>query len=240
MRIMRLVSVSHMLTAAIALLFLAPVAFAQESQLDQNAAEFVPVAAQPAVIIDASNSRISFVGVHVGDDPKPRLGGFTDFQGYVVVDPASSQMTSMVVDIRVDSLWTEFVNLTTHLKNEDFFNVPSFPNARFESTEITSNADGVCSVTGNLTLHGETAPVTFNGEFKMEDGALMFRSRFSIDRSDFGMNEMLSGVDAAVQVELSIGQPTVTSDAQEGHGGDSSETEETTARNVSLALPNMT
>ncbi|MEM7453492.1 MAG: YceI family protein [Planctomycetota bacterium] len=240
MRLNRPLGLQYLPAIALVLALWTPT-FAQESQLDQNAAEFVPVAAQPAVMIDSSNSRISFVGIHVGDEPKPRLGGFTEFQGYVAVDAATSEMKSMVVDIQMDSIWTEFVDLTTHLKNADFFDVASFPSARFVSTEIVAGENGACTVNGNLTLHGQTAPVSLEGEFRMADGALMFRSRFSLDRSEFGMTEMLSGVDAMVQVELAIGQPTITSDAQEGHGGDSSEAEEEMAtRQISLALPNMT
>ena len=62
----------------------------------------VPV--QSAVFVAPSNSRISFVGIHVGDDPKPRLGGFAEFQGIAIVDPNKQVVTSLLLDIDVDSV----------------------------------------------------------------------------------------------------------------------------------------
>lgn len=97
---------------------------AQETTLPtkQNASQTtIPVPVESVVFLAPSNSRISFVGTHVGDDPKPRLGGFANFYGQVKIDPSNSTITSIGIDIQVDSVWTEFAKLTAHLKNADFF-----------------------------------------------------------------------------------------------------------------------
>jgi len=208
----------------------------------------VPV--QSVVLIGPSNSRISFVGTHVGDDPKPRLGGFKDFSGYAVVDPAAGKVTSMMFDIHVDSVWTQFDKLTGHLMNEDFFETAKFPAAKFMSTSITATADGGCSVTGDLTLHGSTKSVTFPAKYQMKDGGLLMNTKFMLDRSQFGMDKMLSGVEKMVQVELFIGQKTSPTAAAGGHGGDSkkkkgsgkkqsSTTPASELQHVSVKLPKM-
>jgi polyisoprenoid-binding protein YceI len=47
----------------------------------------------------------------------------------------------------------------THLKSPDFFDVATQPVATFASTSVAKSG-GQLAVTGNLTLHGVTKPVT--------------------------------------------------------------------------------
>jgi len=204
-----------------------------------------PVPIQAVVFLGPINSRISFVGVHVGDDPKPRLGGFSQFQGYAVVDPAKNTVESLVYDIDVDSVWTQFEKLTGHLKAADFFDTQNFPTARFASTKIEATSPGQCTITGNLTLHGATKPVSFPATYRLENGGLVLKAKFSLDRSLFGMDQMLSGVDKLVEVEIVVGQKTSPSKALPGHGGDSKKKQSSVAppvklQHVAINLPNMT
>jgi len=211
----------------------------------QGQAEARPVLVQPVVFLAPVNSRISFVGIHVGDDPKPRLGGFSEFQGYAIADPAKNNIQSLVIDINVDSVWTQFEKLTGHLKNADFFDTEKFPTARFASTEITDAQDGQCTVTGNLTLHGTTKSISFSANYRFENGGLILTAQFQLDRSQYGMDQMLSGVDKSVEVEIVVGQKTSPSEAQPGHGGDSQKKQSSVDRAkdrqvVSINLPHMT
>ena len=204
-----------------------------------------PVLVQPVVFLAPSNSRISFTGIHVGDDPKPRLGGFSEFQGYVVADPDKNNIQSLVIDINVDSVWTKFILLTSHLKKPDFFDTEKFPTARFVSTEITDAEEGQCTVTGDLTLHGATKSISFPAKYRFENGGLVLAAKFQLDRSQFGMDQMLSGVDKLVEVKFVVGQPTKKSKAQPGHGGDSKEKQssvepQSDLKLVSINLPIVT
>jgi polyisoprenoid-binding protein YceI len=203
-----------------------------------------PVPVQSVAILSPENSSISFVGIHVGDDPKPRLGGFKQFQGYAVVDPTNNTISSIVIDINVDSVWTQFEKLTGHLKNADFFETDKFPTSRFVSTSIKKGAKGQCEVTGDLTLHGQTASISFPAKYEFSEGGLILTSKFNLDRSQFGMKQMLSGVDKMVEVEISLGQKTEPSEEQQGHGGgkkkQSKSDSKTQFRQVSIKLPNMT
>ena len=177
----------------------------------------VPV--QSLVFLAPANSRISFVGIHVGDDPKPRLGGFKQFQGYAVVDRDRKSITSISIDINVDSVWTQFAKLSAHLKTKDFFDTAKFPSANFVSTDIKVRENGQCQITGNLTLHGQTRSISFPAQYRFENGGLLLASKFQLDRSQFGMDQMLSGVDKAVELEIYIGQATKPAKEQQGHGG---------------------
>ena len=217
---------------------------AQQTQTKQIQPATSTVPLQSAVFLAPANSRISFVGIHVGDDPKPRLGGFSQFQGYCVVDPNNKVINSIVIDINVDSVWTQFEKLTTHLKNADFFDTAKFPSARFVSTGIEAGRNGQCTITGDLTLHGQTESISFDGQYRFENGGLSLTSKFKIDRSQFGMDQMLSGVDKIVEVEVFVGQQTSPSKQQPGHGGGSKKKQSkldsaSKLRQVSINLPNM-
>ena len=204
-----------------------------------------PVPVQSVAFLTPANSRISFVGIHVGDDPKPRLGGFKQFQGYAVVDPGNSTVNSVVIDINVDSVWTQFEKLTGQLKNADFFDAGKFPAARFVSTGIKKAENEQCEITGNLTLHGQTKSISFPAQYRFENGGLLLAAKFKLDRSQFGMDQMLSGVDKMVEVEIFVGQPTAPSKEASGHGGDSKKKQskvesKSELHTVSIHLPNMT
>lgn len=217
------------------------------SQPAQDASQqTVPVPIESMVTLTPANSRISFVGTHVGDDPKPRLGGFSKFYGQLKLDPSSNTITSVAIDIKIDSVWTEFAKLTGHLKNADFFDVTKFPTSKFVSTEIKMGQNGNCTVTGDLTLHGKTNSISFPASYQFGNGGLLFASKFRLDRSQFGMDQMLSGVEKLVEVEIFVGQKTTIPKASDGHGGESKkeqsnvESPATKIQQVSINLPNMT
>ena len=85
--------------------------------------EFTPVPIASGVVsLSPENSKIGFVGTHVGE-PKPRTGGFERFSGTLGVDEASFALKSVSVEIETESVWTQIGRLTDHLKNSDFFEV---------------------------------------------------------------------------------------------------------------------
>ncbi|MEM7783436.1 MAG: YceI family protein [Planctomycetota bacterium] len=215
----------------------------QQEILDKAPKSAVPL--QTGVLIGPQNSRISFVGIHVGDDPKPRLGGFSKFTGFVGVDPASKTVTQISIDIDIKSVWTEFSKLTAHLMNADFFEVDKFDDAKFVSTKISAGSSpGKIMVTGDLTLHGQTQEISFPAEVGFENGGVMLKAQFQIDRSQFGMDQMLGGVDKMVAIDIFVGQSTEIPAADGGHGGgkkkQSSNSQQPKTRTVSLKVPNMT
>lgn len=62
----------------------------------------------------------------------------------------------------------------------------------FKSTKATRGADGMWEVTGDLTMHGVTKPVTakveMTGRASMRDERVGFEATFTVDRSQFGMD----------------------------------------------------
>lgn len=81
--------------------------------------------------------------------------------------------------------------LEGHLKSADFFDVAKFPTASFSITSVadSSEGDNNTSITGNLTMKGETKSVTFPAlVIAKADGTLTAISdKFTINRNDWGM-----------------------------------------------------
>ena len=154
------------------------------------------------VALTEANTKVEFIGVHVGDKPDPRKGGFSKLTGTATLDAGS--LKSVTVEFDTDSLTTELPPLTAHLKSPDFFDVKQHPTAKFESTAIEAAADGKVNVTGNLTLLGVTKPITMPAAVSFKDG-LKLTAEFSIDRTEFGMTFGEDKVEKIVAMTVTIG-----------------------------------
>jgi polyisoprenoid-binding protein YceI len=81
------------------------------------------------------------------------------------------------------------------IEGPDFLDAAQFPEARFVSTAVKRTGGATADVTGELTLHGVTRPVTFavtfnggNGGHPLDVGARIgFSAKSTISRSEFGM-----------------------------------------------------
>ncbi len=193
------------------------------------------------------NSKIEFIGTHVGDDPKPRLGGFKNFKGEVKL-AADNSVEAINLEIDVKSLWTQFNKLTTHLNNADFFETNKYPYAKFVSSRVTAGEKGM-QVTGNLTLHGTTKEISFPVKGKLDQSGVVMVSEFKLDRTMFGMDKMTSGVEKMVSLKFVVGQPTEvkasapgpgTEKKKSGSGNKGSDAKQPELTLISLYAPNMT
>jgi polyisoprenoid-binding protein YceI len=96
---------------------------------------------------------------------------------------------------------------------EDMLEGKDFPQIVFESTRIETTGERTGKVTGNLTIMGESNPVTldvtFNGSapaaalYQGRD-AIGFSARGSFDRSEFGSTRYSSIVGTDVEVVLEV------------------------------------
>jgi polyisoprenoid-binding protein YceI len=120
-------------------------------------------------------------------------GEFDKVSGTVDFDPANVAATSVTAVIDVTSISTRETDRDNHLKSADFFDAAQFPEITFKSTSAAASGDGY-KVTGDLTMHGVTKPVTLDVEAlsdEVKDGWGFIRRGFSastqIDRRDFGL-----------------------------------------------------
>src|SRR5699024_3613171 len=97
--------------------------------------------------------------------------------------------------IDVASIDTEVDMRDNHLKSADFFHVEKYPTITFESTSIKETGqENRYKLTGNLTMHGITQPVTmdlwYRGLYENpQNGAVSagFELTGTLSRSDFNI-----------------------------------------------------
>lgn len=175
-------------------------------------AEPTPVAIEGGVAtLSPENSKIEFLCAHAGPRPDPRLGGFEKISGQAEVDAATKSLKSLALSIDATSVWTQVGGpLTNHLKNPDFFDVQEYPDAKFQSTSVepVDAGAGKYTITGDLTLHGVTKPISAPATIQITDAGLTLISQFSIDRTEFGMTGVTERVEKTVSLTVVIGDKT--------------------------------
>ncbi len=158
--------------------------------------------------IDPVHSMVTFTVGHLG--VSELVGRFDTISGSFSLDSANSDQARVSVQIPIDSLDTNFAQRNKDLLGPDYFNATQFPTMSFTSTKVQWQSRNAGQLTGNLTLHGVTRPVTFNirriGAGPDPWGG--YRSGYvattTIKRSDFGMNYMLNGISDSILVQLNI------------------------------------
>ena len=145
-------------------------------------------------VIDAVHSGISFQISHLGLSYVH--GRFDDFSGSFTIDSSDPSKSAFALSINTQSVDSNNSKRDDHLRSPDFFNAKQFPTISFTSTSVKP-IDGGYEVTGDLTLHGTTKPVTFalKGGTAAEFPKGVSRTGFStpqmivIKRSDFGVGK---------------------------------------------------
>lgn len=93
----------------------------------------------------------------------------------------------------VDSIDTNNEQRNVHLKSADFFNVEQYPQLKFTGKKYDVN-DGEGTISGELTMHGVTRPVTLHVEFGgvVKDPYGQTKAGFTvsgkISRKEFGLS----------------------------------------------------
>lgn len=119
-------------------------------------------------------------------------GTFTDWDADLVYDPANPQTASVTARIRVLSINTSSERRDNDLRSGRFFAADSFPEIGFVSRSAQAGGEGRLRVTGDLTMHDVTRPVTLDVEVSpIQSGQrgrrIAFSATTTIDRKDWGM-----------------------------------------------------
>jgi polyisoprenoid-binding protein YceI len=154
---------------------------------------------------DASNAKIEFVGTKPGGKHD---GGFKSFTGTAELTPDGKGLSKVTLEIDATSLWSDTPKLTGHLKSPDFFDIKRFPKVSFTSTKIAVGGKGGAThtVTGNLTLHGETKEISVPATVRVANNGLVVQGSFNLDRTQFGMVYGKGKVHDDVKVTVAIGK----------------------------------
>ena len=77
--------------------------------------------------------------------------------------------------------------LVDHLKDEDFFDVNQFPEAKLVVNRVKNLQGSQFEMKGNMTIKGITKPVTFNSDIKINRNSYTAIAKIVIDRTKWGV-----------------------------------------------------
>jgi polyisoprenoid-binding protein YceI len=113
---------------------------------------------------DPAHSQIAFTVKHLGISDVS--GVFNDFDVKVQSSKPDFNDAVFELDVKIGSIDTRVDARDNHLKSADFFDAEKYPSMHFKSTGIEKSGDDKYLLTGDLTLHGVTKPVTMNLEYR--------------------------------------------------------------------------
>src|ERR1700741_819745 len=114
--------------------------------------------------------------------------------GIVSFDPAAPEKSTVGFEAKTDTLDTGSAQRNNDIKSPDFLNVKQFPLITFKSKSVQKVNDQQYNVTGDLTFHGVTKPLTIHANLisqgKGPDRGLRSGAdiHLTIKRSEVGVN----------------------------------------------------
>lgn len=159
-------------------------------------------------VLDKRHAKLIFAVDHLGFSTY--YGFLTGLAGTLDFDPAAPAQSVLSVTIDLAQIVTTDRELDDKLRSETFFDVARFPKATFRSTSIKLTGEGTGRLTGDLTLHGVTKPVTLDVTFKgagtpplMQEYVIGFEAVGTLKRSEFGIKNFVPLVGDEVRLLIS-------------------------------------
>jgi polyisoprenoid-binding protein YceI len=150
--------------------------------------------------LDPYHTQVEFSAKHLG--MMTVRGYFDEVSATADIDPAHPEAASVEVTISTASIRTNNGVRDNDLRSSNFLQVEEFPVITFKSTGVESSGPDRYTLTGDLTVKGNTRPVALDvtryGEFN-DPGMMGHRIAYSatskINRKDFGLsfNAVLDG-----------------------------------------------
>lgn len=120
----------------------------------------------------------------------------TDFSGQVELTPDTITPATMRLVVKAASLHETGADFTDQQKQiidkelkDIVFHPDQYPDITFQSTGVTAKSNGAgqydVKITGNMTLHGVTHPVTIPAVVTLNGDTMRAVGEFSLDRDDY-------------------------------------------------------
>lgn len=159
--------------------------------------------------IDSVHSQVLFSADHDGYS-KP-VGRLAIARGWLRFDPDDWSASKVVADVDLasadlgDKSWNDAVT------GRNFLDAAQFPLAHFESTSVRKTGEQAGTLEGNLTLHGQTLPVSVEFTVNRVGATLFgfetiagFSGHAALDRTKFGMTAFPKAVGTDVTLRFEI------------------------------------
>ncbi len=150
-----------------------------------------PAAGPETFSFDPVHSSAIFKIQHMG--VSNFYGRFNDIEGTYTLNASNPATNAFDIHVKTESVDTKDKKRDGHLKSPDFFNAAEYPTIDFKSSKVTAAGNNKLSVTGDLTMHGVTKPVTaeviiFPAKQTPQGYKSGFETSFTVKRTDFGMD----------------------------------------------------
>lgn len=175
----------------------------------QTATTRVPAEVQAGTYrLDSGHGKITWEVNHLGFSTY--VGQFINVSAELTLDPANPSASSLTATVPLADVAPNDDGLKAHLQTPDFFDTAQFPTATFVATSIVVDEDDAtqADVTGDLTLHGVTKPVTLEVQFNQAGPSMGntykvgFDGEVTIKRSEFGMSFGLPAIGDEVELHI--------------------------------------
>jgi polyisoprenoid-binding protein YceI len=160
--------------------------------------------------METRHTQVLFAVSHLG--LTDYYGRFEKVTGTLNFNPAAPEKSAVSVTIDTSSANVMSSELMGEIVGPSVFDSAKFPTATFVSKSIERTGPGSGKMTGDLTIHGVTRPVTFdvtfNGGAQSPMGgaayALGFHATAVVKRSDYGLDKMMWTSFVGDEVRLTI------------------------------------
>ena len=143
-------------------------------------------------VFDPYHTQVEFSVKHLG--MMTVRGNFLDVAADGHIDPDHPEASSVDVTIQTASIHTNNPQRDNDLRASNFLEVDKYPTMHFKSTKIEQTGSDTYNATGDLTIKGNTHPVTLKvvkyGEFNdptMMGHRIGYSAETKINRRDFGL-----------------------------------------------------
>lgn len=137
------------------------------------------------------------------------VGRFDRIDASLDFEPNSPAASRVEVIVETASIDSNVPKLDEELRSSGWLDSAAFPQAVFRSTAIDVTGKSTARVTGDLTLHGVTRPVsldvTFNGganDLMTGRYKLGFAASGTFKRSEFGVDSLIPAIGDEVELEI--------------------------------------
>jgi polyisoprenoid-binding protein YceI len=141
---------------------------------------------------DDAHSQLGFTVTHLGIADVS--GTFNDIDVLVQSTQPDFSDASFELTAKAASIDTRVEARNNHLKSADFFDAEKYPTLNFKSTGIKKAGKNKYKLSGDLTIHGVTKPVTLDLRYKgsvenpmSKKQTAGFQLTGTIKRSDFNV-----------------------------------------------------
>lgn len=159
--------------------------------------------------LDRPHTQILFSVSHLGLSRSH--GKFLDYSASIVFNHDHIEKSSVNATIQTNSLTLNDPAWDAHVKGKDMLDTQTYPTMTFKSLTIKPLTDKTADITGELTLHGVTKPVTLHVTYNGanhdpfgNDFRAGFLATTNIKRTDFGITSGIPFVGDDIEIKIEV------------------------------------